>query len=200
MKIDIKVSSSREKSIGMDLKEAFPSYVDEMNEYSFHVSISVSENGSRVATVHGLVFDENKILNEHENIVNIADIHSADALGAISSLVKSSIYKQESDENLIFESPYICYIETLYVYPQYRGKSIGKYIFNNIYNIFLYSLNIHTRCLVICPKPQEPVDKHSWVNSLDDDGRLKKIMLNVLKGCGYKRIGKTEFFAINCMT
>lgn len=199
MNIDLKVSSSRVEIKDMDLKEAFPSYIDEVNEYSFNIWINVSKNRSRVAEVHGFVLDEDKILNEHQNMIDIADIYTGDACNAISALVKSPIYKQELDDDLVILPPYTCYIETLYVYPKYRENGVGKYLFNNLYNILLYSLNINTRCFVICPTPQEPID-HSWKNSLDSDGSMMKLMINVLKKCGYKRIGKTEFYAINCMT
>lgn len=200
MNVDIQVSSSRVEIKGMDLKETFPSYVDEANEYSFNIWIHVRKNRNLIAVVHGFVLDEDKILNEHQNMIDIADIYTGDACDAISALVKSSIFKQELEDDLAILPPYTCYIETLYVYPKYRGNGVGRYLFSNLYNILLYSLNINTHCFVIIPTPQEPADNHSWKNSMDSDGNMKKTMINLLKKCGYKRIRNTEFYAINCMT
>lgn len=199
MKLKIKVSSSRNEIEWIDINEPFSQCIDEMEEYSFRAFLSIFEEDTLVAEVYGVVFDEEKIINEGQDIVDIADMYDGDTEGAISTLIKSKIYKQELDENLIFTSPYSCYIEKVYVNPEYRGKGIGKYIFNNLYDIFLHCLNIHIRCFIIYPKPQQPDDEGNWENSPDEDGSMKKLMIDVIKKSGYREIGKSGYFAINCM-
>jgi hypothetical protein len=139
------------------------------------------------------------MFDEGRNIVYIADMYDGDVYNAMESLSKSKIYKQESDPNLAFDAPYICYIERVYINPEFRRKGISKYIFKNLYHIFLHCLNIHTRCFIIYPKPQQPGEKNSWVDSPDEDGSMKKLMIDVIKKSGYRQIGKSGYFAINCM-
>lgn len=199
MKLEIKVSSSRSRMEWLDINEPFSQCIDEMEEYSFRAFISVYKNRTLVAEAHGILFDEDKILNEHQNIVNIADMFDGDSEGAMAALIKSKIYKQELDEDLIFVPPYVCYLERVYVNPEHRVNGIGKYIFRNLYEIFLHCLNIHTRCFVIYPKPQRPDEHGNWGNYPDEDGSMKKLMINVIKKAGYKQIGKSGYYAINCM-
>lgn len=197
MILKIEVSSSRDEIEWIDTNEPFSKCIDEMEEYSFRAFVSIFEEDTLVAEVYGVVFDEEKILNKGQDIVDIADMYDVDTVEAMSNLTKSKIYKQELDENLIFTSPYSCYIEKVYVKPGYRRKGIGKYIFNNLYGIFLHCLNINIRCFVIYPKPQQPNEKGIWEN-LSDEG-MKKLMINVIKNSGYRRIGRSGYFAINCM-
>lgn len=197
MILKIEVSSSRDEIEWIDTNEPFSQCIDEMEQYSFRAFVSIFEEDNLVAEVSGIVFDEQKILNEGQDIVDIADMYDSDTFGAISTLIESKIYKQELDENLIFTPPYSCYIEKVYVEPEYRRKGIAKYIFNNLYEIFLHCLNIHIRCFVIYPNPQQPNEKGIWENLSDED--MKKLMINVIKKSGYRRIGKSGYFAINCM-
>lgn len=197
MILKIEVSSSRDEIEWIDTNEPFSQCIDEMEQYSFRAFVSIFEEDNLVAEVSGIVFDEQKILNEGQDIVDIADMYDSDTFGAISTLIESKIYKQELDENLIFTPPYSCYVEKVYVEPEYRRKGIAKYIFNNLYEIFLHCLNIHIRCFVIYPNPQQPNEKGIWENLSDED--MKKLMINVIKKSGYRRIGKSGYFAINCM-
>lgn len=187
------------RQCGKGINEPFSQWIDEMEQYSFRVLLRVYIKGTIVAEVRGHVFDEDKIMNERQNIVYIADMFDGDVQGAMYALIKSKIYKQKVDEDLVFVPPYICYIERVYINPKYRKKGISKYIFNNLYDIFLHCLNIHTRCFVIYPKPQQPGEKGSWVDSPDEDGSMKKLMIDVIKKSGYRQIGKSGYFAINCM-
>jgi hypothetical protein len=39
----------------------------------------------------------------------------------------------------------------------------------------------------------------NWHNSLDEDGNKKKLIIDLIKKAGYKQIGKSGYYAINCM-
>jgi len=200
MKLDLYVTTSREDIENLILNEPFSKSIEEREEYSFYVFLKIYSGRTLVAELNGMVFDEDKIMNDGNDMTDVADMHYGDVYGAICTLMKSNIYKEELDIDLMYASPYSSYIERVYINPKYRNKGVGKYIFNQLYDIFLHCLNIHTRCFVICPKPQLPDDKKNWINATDEDGSKKKLMIDVIKKSGYKRIGKSEFYAINCMT
>lgn len=114
------------------------------------------------------------------------------------ALTHSRLYKKEVDMDLAMRSLFSCYISRVFVYKTYRGKGIGRYIFENLSAICLHCFNTQIHCFVICPKPQHPTDNNTWVDSEDRDGKMLKLMVLTIKKSGYRQISKTEFYAINC--
>jgi hypothetical protein len=84
MILKIEVSSSRDEIEWIDTNEPFSKRIDEMEEYSFRAFVSIFEEDTLVAEVYGVVFDEEKILNEGQDIVDIADMYDVDTVEAMS--------------------------------------------------------------------------------------------------------------------
>lgn len=199
MELSIEITTSRKSTEYIDISESFKDNIDEFDKYSFEFYINILEDNRQVGEICGRIFDENTIYNDRQDIVDIADMYNQDVYSAINYLIKSKIYKEELDEDLVFENPYLCYIERFYIESEYRKKGIAKYIFSNLYDILLYACMIHIKCFVIYPNPQIQTCR-GWENLVDNDDKLKNIMINVIKKLGYKQIGKDSgFYAINCM-
>ena len=156
------------------------------------------DTDEKIATVSGIFFDEYKILNEGEDIVELADIIDVDVYRAMLDLSKSKLHNQDLDENKAWLPLFSCYIERIYIYPKFRSRGLGRYIFENLEQIFLHCFNTYIHSFVIYPKPQQPDEKNGWINSPDADGSILKRMIDILKKTGYKKIGKSRFYAINC--
>lgn len=103
-------------------------------------------------------------------------------------LSKSKTFKDIDDE-WMFNNPFSGYLATFYVYEEFRGKGIASYIFNNLNRILKYSLNINLRCLCTYPQPQKA---GQWENIEDED--LKKVMIKIIRKCGFKAIGKGNYY------
>ncbi|NLB42843.1 MAG: hypothetical protein GX815_11425 [Clostridiales bacterium] len=199
MKLTIKISTSR-SNIDIDSNIFFKDNIGEYDKYSFSFFMSIGDNGSNIGEVKGRVFDEREILNDGEDLVYISDMYNQDVYSAIEKLIKSKVYKEELDEDLIFENPYLCYIDRVYIEPKYRKLGIAKYIFKNLYTILLHTLMIHIRCFVIYPQPQVRTEER-WVDQEDPNNVMKKVMTKVIKNAGYRVIGRNSgYYAINCMT
>lgn len=172
-----------------------PDDMDDIEDNGIHTNC---EKGEKIATVLCTFFDEDRILNEGQDIVYVSDMIDSDTCGAISTLVKSKLHKQEIDENKIFLSLFTCYIDRFYIYPKFRQRGIARYILENMEDILLYLFNTHIHSYVTCLKPQQPNKEGNWVDSHDENGDMLKRMIRVFKAAGYKRLGKSEFFACNC--
>jgi GNAT superfamily N-acetyltransferase len=180
-------------------KEIFE-YDDGNKKFTFYGAFNLYINRKIATSVSGIFFDENKIINEYKNIVDIADIIDADVYDAIKTLYNSRIYKQEIFDDKIFSSLFTCYIQRVYVYPEFRKRGIARYIFKNLDKIFLHCFNTEIHCLVIIPKPQQPNKKEKyeeWVNTPDENGVMLNLMIKLLKIEGYKNIGKTNVYVKN---
>jgi hypothetical protein len=57
-------------------------------------------------------------------------------------------------------------------------------------------VNIHS--FVVYPKPQQPDPVGNWVNSPDDNGAMLKTMVSVIKKAGFKQLGKSGYYILNC--
>jgi hypothetical protein len=213
----LKAFCSRHYMTIFDSSRPFISEVDEEEEYMFTAGFNLHhtnsddkdfdddinddadyEPGEVMATVYCTFFDEDKILNDNVDIVVQADMISSDLQGAIYTLTKSRTYKKMIDEDKIFLPLFTCYIDKFYIYPKYRKSGIARYIWDNIENILLHCFNTHIHCFVIIPKPQQPDDEGNWDNSIDENGEMLKRMIKVIKKAGFKQLGKSEYYALNC--
>jgi len=196
----LKAFSSRHHTLLFDMDREFVEAVDEQEEFSFIAGFNLfdEENEKAVATVCGIFFDEAKILNEGEDIVELADMLDVDVYGAMDALSSSKIYNQEKSPDKEWMSLFSCYLQRVYVYPEYRNTGIARYIFENMEQVFTHCFNTPINSFVIFPKPQQPDVNDNWDNSVDTDGSMLKRMLQVIKKDGYKQIGKTGYYAKNC--
>jgi GNAT superfamily N-acetyltransferase len=195
----LKAFSSRYDISISNLNNEFINSVDEMEKYSFIGGFVLYDDDTDeiLATVSGMFFDEDKILNENEDIVDIADMIDADVYGAMSVLSKNKIHNQEVNDEKMFLSLFSCYIQRIYVYPKYRKTGIAHYIFSNLEQIFLHCFNTPIHSFVIFPKPQQPNGKNAWENSPDNDGTMLKRMKKLLKINNFTQIGKTGYYIKN---
>lgn len=196
----LKAFSSRHHLSIYDYKELFANEVDEQEIFSFMGGFDLEDErtSEEIATVSGIFFDEDKILNESENIVNIADMFDGDVYVAMAALSKSKLHNKKLNDEKARLSLFSCYIERIYIYPKFRELGLSRYIYENLEQIFLHCFNIQIHSFVIYPKPQQPDKDGNWNDSSDNDGLMLKKMISVLKKNGYKQLGKTGFYAINC--
>lgn len=201
MELNIDVWSSRNEISYVDPVEPFQYYAEVGFEeiYSSKISISITDEDTKelVAEVSLITFCEDTILNDHEDILDIADAISIDCFASINYLIQSKAYSQEiRDEELAWRSTHIAYISKVYIYPKYRKRGIGKYILQNLYDILLYSLNIYVRCFTIFIKPQRPTE-NGWENIIDEN--MSNLMVNVVKKVGYKQTFNSNHYILNAM-
>jgi GNAT superfamily N-acetyltransferase len=199
----IKAFSSSQNNIVIDLETSFQEQVDvwEEDKYSFMGSFEIidEDNKKPVASVSGTFFNHNKIDNDGENIVDVADWICQDVYNAMFELNKSMLYKREIDDDKLLLALYLCYIDRVFVYPEYRNKRIGKYIFDNLKDLCCYCFNVTIHSFVIFPKPQIPSDGVAWVNAADPGGEMKRLMIRLLELTGFEKIGRNGFYAKNCV-
>ena len=190
------------KNSNGSFKENLQEMSIEGEEYTFTAGFTLHDRKNRkiIADVSGIFFDEDKIKYEYGSIVEIADMIDSDVYESVKALYKSKIYNQEIDEEKYFLPLFSCYIQRIYVYPEYRNKGIARFIFKNLDQLFLYLFNTNIHCLFIIPKPQEPIKREKykeWKNTPDEDGMILKRMIKLLKMEGYKQIGRTNIYCKN---
>lgn len=101
MKLKFKISTNKSKLECVDISEPFEKSLDEYKKYIFDFSIDVYVGKSRAAIISGYILDEDKIINDNENLVTVADMHSAELLGAMEALFYSSIIEKELKDDFI---------------------------------------------------------------------------------------------------
>jgi len=204
----LKAFSSRHYTPIFDVNEPFVSEIDEQDEYMFsggfdlykeNEDIENYDDAERIiATVRGIFFDEDKILDDDQDIVDLADMLDGDVYTAMYALSKSKLYNQDPNEDKIFLPLFSCYVQRVYVYPEFRQSGIAQYIFTNMEQIFLHCFNTNIHSFVIYPKPQQPDPQGNWINSSDDKGVMLNCMVKVIKSFGFSPLGSSGYFAKNC--
>jgi hypothetical protein len=203
MEITIKTSSSRNKLEWIDTDESFSDGLNKLEEekYSFEARIEVYKETNLIGEIYGIVFDEEAIENEGEDLEDVADMIDGDVEGAMGYLVRSDIYKKEIDGELALAPLFDCYIQNYFLYSKDENENriVSEYLFKNLNDIFLHCYGTHIRCFVTYPAPQHIDDCGHVVDTPDKDGTIKETMIEFHKKMGYTPLGKSGYFGVTCV-
>lgn len=155
---------------------------------AFFIKVLGSDQETLIAEMYGSIYDEQMIELANEDIVDMADAETQDDYNHIYHLAQSEDYLLE-DEDFTFEKSWAGLLERLYVYPEYRGKGIAKYLLDNLPAILKYTHNINLRCICTYPQPQNP--QEGWLNI--DDEVMKKRMVKVIEENGFTHVGDNYY-------
>lgn len=104
---------------------------NDVDDYFYYCYLRITDKGEKVATMTLTLFDEIKIMNDHRDIIEIADSESEDLYLAIETYKNCKLNKEER-EDIIWKTNHLCYIDTLYIYPGFRQQCIAKYLLSNL--------------------------------------------------------------------
>ena len=89
----------------------------------------------------------------------------------------------------------IMYIENMFVEEKYRGLGIGRYLLDNVGDLFLRALNYSHNTYILKPYPQVWVGKHSLQDDESATNDEKARLVNFYKRAGYKFIRGSDYMS-----
>lgn len=149
-----------------------------------------------VAEVYGTFYDDTEIINDGVTRLYYADMIDGDNLDAMAALEKSGLMGLDTGLDMMFSDMHDVYLDRVFVTPEYRNKGVLSTICDNMYEIFKHHFNVHTRCVVVFPYPEEPED--GWKSEEERD-ELYKVMTEALEKKGFERMTDSEFFGKNML-
>lgn len=192
MELRIKMLDSKNDLLVFTDEKIMEGVVTEIRDYCcinarFHI---YDEKENLVAEISAFFIDESRSYNNGLSITTVADCMSQELLDAIKVLVKTEDY-----DEIIFTPAYTCYIQTLYVYPEFRNMGIGKYLWENIADIFEYFMNKDIHAIIVYPKPHTIIKNGNTFEKepIEDDEMLQKMKSGLVLG-GYKEIDNSNYF------
>ncbi len=192
MELRIKMLDSKNDLLVFTDEKFMERVVTEIIDYCcinamFHI---YDEKENLVAEISAFFIDESRSYNNGLSITTVADCMSQELLDAIKVLVKTEDY-----DEIIFTPAYTCYIQTLYVYPEFRNMGIGKYLWENIADIFEYFMNKDIHAIIVYPKPHTIIKNGNTFEKepIEDDEMLQKMKSGLVLG-GFKEIDNSNYF------
>lgn len=180
----------------------FESDISEYDKYSSKIEIKIydienenddyknNEDLNVVAIIEAQLLNIDKIEEDDEELVDIADMLDGEVYGNIYELRNSKFY----DEEAIYQG-YACCLEKLYVMPEYRKKGVGKYLINNLTKIIEYFTNTDITYTVLCLNPL-CLNDEKWEQLKQEKTQMKNIMKKTYKAAGFKQIRNTNHFVL----
>ena len=159
----------------------------------YMVDDSYAPTDNIVAVVETVFFNIKHIYNDAVDIQDIADVIENDFGEDISHAIDIFVNNTKYVSNDFEQSELLCYLHRLYIYPEYRDKGIGTYIFENVQDIFEYITGNKTKIIIIYPKPQEP-KSNGWGASEDNDGVMLNKMISKIEQFQFYPIEDTGFY------
>lgn len=159
----------------------------------YMVDDSYAPTDNIVAVVETVFFNIKHIYNDDVDIQDIADVIENDFGEDISHAIDIFINNTKYVSNDFEQSELLCYLHRLYIYPEYRNKGVGTYIFENMQDIFEYITGYQTKIIIIYPKPQEP-KRNGWSSSEDKGGVMLNKMISKIEQFQFYPIEDTGFY------
>jgi len=184
--------SSLDESIAAAFEELSP---DEKFCTNFKVRVfaldSAGERKAEVAFLTGTSLDaEAVIIEEADGIVELCDMIStelcqmAEAITDEAGNVKRTICPPERN---------IMYIHGLYVEELYRGAGLGRYLLDNVNELFAQAMNCAHHVCVLRPYPQAKAGGCELRDKEDADPGEEEQLVAFYKRAGYRSIGDTGY-------
>lgn len=161
------------------------------NLYTVNNDCSVTDN--IVATVNAIFFNIKRIYNDGIDIEDIADVIDTPYTDDIVSAIESCLDNDLLSETDIDDIKSICYLNRVYIYPEYRNNGIATYIFENLKNIFDYITGNEPQIVLIYPKPQEP-DGYGWHDIKDENNVMLNKMISKIQQFQFTPFKDTGFY------
>jgi len=188
---EIRSFSNRDSVTRVDPSVSFDEMFLDESRYSFcagfeflRVNTKTGES-DRLAQVQVVLFDEDKIKKEGEDLAGIADCYSQDAFDSVDQYMRSKLYKNRCTK-AGYKATTLCYLQQLFVYPEFRHHGVGTYLLDNMSQIISYLYNSPVSCIITTPEPQD--EKEEVIE--DPDGQMVKIMKKALRKANFKSLGK----------
>lgn len=157
----------------------------------YAVNDEYANTGKVVATVNAIFFNIKEINKDNINIVDIADVMDTsftdDIVEAIELFINNDFLLKKEKVNCF------CYLNRVYVYPEFRNHGIASYLFENIQQIFKYITDNEIQIIFIFPKPQEP-SNNGWRNSEDTDNIMINKMVSKIQQFNFVPVEETGFY------
>jgi hypothetical protein len=181
-------------------------FLEQIKDYGYKyiirgkLNIIDTDTNANAAVFKVVLIDESKAYNDGYSVSGIADLFDQELYDAFYILENSSVYKRKMDENKGFTSLFSGYIETAYVYPEYRRRGISEYIHKNLGEFIEHFFNVSLRCLITFPQPLEINSdgsrKGDFQESKEEMEKMRLIMIKILMDTGFKKIKNHEkYFA-----
>lgn len=146
-----------------------------------------------VATVNAIFFDIKNINNDNIDIEDVADVIDTTFTDDIVSAIEIFLNDDLLPKANFNKTESVCYLNRIYIYPEFRNSGIATYIFENIQEIFEYITGEKLNIVLAYLKPQEPMKGH-WRN-IDDKGNVMlNKMISKIEQFEFEPIEKTGFY------
>lgn len=159
--------------------------------------LAIDENYSitekKVAIVNAIFLNIKNMYNDGINIEDVADVidtpYTDDIVSAIELFFNNNLLPETDFDKTVS----LCYLNRVYIYPEFRNNGIATYIFDNIQEIFEYITGEKPHIVLIYPKPQEP-DGNRWRNSEDKNDIMLNKMISKIQQFKFVPVKETGFY------
>lgn len=121
--------------------------------------------------------------DEDPDIVAIADAIDSDVANSIYHLVDNGLFEQHFENDWYNHGTFTAvYIETFYVYPDFRGRGYGRYLHENLTDIVETAIHSNVLGFVTVLAPKKEIDGVLICMDKDEPGRgdmLEKMRRNI---------------------
>lgn len=152
---------------------------------------SVKKN---IGFIYGIIFDVESAYDDGEDIHDIFDSHSADALALYESLKGD-----EGDLNFEYVGlgTNVFYIDFIYIEEKYRCKELGAKVLEMLEDLIKYSLNYKIGCIALIAIAMDKSKNKGYRYDIVDNPELKNKVKKFFINSSYRTIPGTEFMFRN---
>lgn len=192
------IKKSDNKSIySFDIDSSPLEHADYMLEgYYYHrldLGIYDEDDKIKMADLTIYCFDLEKIEDGEVDLEYVADSINADVDSSMAILSAAKLIPDD-----VWEKPMLCYIDKLYIKPEFRNKGIGSWLIKNVAELIKFYYDKEPYGFVIYPRPLDGRNPNDITEKLDTTSEMYQLMVNLIVKNGFAEIHETNYFFKKC--
>lgn len=167
-----------------------------MEGYYYHrldLGIYDEDDKIKMADLTIYCFDLEKIEDGEVDLEYVADSINADVDSSMAILSAAKLIPDD-----VWEKPMLCYIDKLYIKPEFRNKGIGSWLIKNVAELIKFYYDKEPYGFVIYPRPLDGRNPNDITEKLDTTSEMYQLMVNLIVKNGFAEIHETNYFFKKC--
>lgn len=145
-----------------------------------------------MAEIAAYCFDMSSVDWSVDALVDIADSIDQEVYDAIATVAEAGLLPGDMSDK-----PILCYLQTLYVKPEFRKQGIGSWLIKNLKDLLYFYYEKEIYGFVTYPRPSDGHSDDEEIEEIIETDKMYQQMVDLITANGFLNIEGTNYFFKN---
>lgn len=164
--------------------------------YYQRLDLNIFDEEDKIQMAHVVIycFDMERIKASEVNLDYVSDSIKGDVYFSMSVLAENKLIPMGGWK----KKPMLCYIDKLYIKPEFRHKGLGSWLMENVEELIKFYYDKEAYGFVTYPRPLDGRNPDDITEKLDKTSEMYQLMVNLITKNGFSEIQESNCFFKKC--